>query len=80
MTKKQGKSEFRACGGGWESFRKKSVMNLEMCVESVADIARFTHSYEREPACNRKEFQSWQFHYMLISLYVQVTPLFPPEY
>jgi hypothetical protein len=33
-------------------------MNLEMCVESVADIARFTYSYERELACNRKEFQS----------------------
>jgi hypothetical protein len=54
MTKKLGKSECGACGGGWESFRKKSVMNLEMCVESVADVARFTYSYEREPACNKK--------------------------
>jgi hypothetical protein len=55
-------------------------MNQEMCVESVAGIARFTCSYGRELACNRKEFQSWQFHYRLVSLYMQVTPLFPPEY
>jgi hypothetical protein len=50
MTKKLGKNEFRACGGGWESFRMKFVLNLEMCVEYVADwFARFTYTYEREP-------------------------------
>jgi len=49
MMMKLRKSEFRTCGEGWGSFRKKSVMNLEMCVESIAVI----HMKENWPSTEK---------------------------
>jgi hypothetical protein len=50
----------------------------DVCVET--GLPHFTYPYETEPACNGKEFQSLQFHYRQVSLYMQVTPLLLTEY